>query len=51
MTPAQKIVGLRLCWIFVSFAWYGSLQNFRPIGSLFLVEVEFLGGVGGGGGV
>ena len=46
----QKIVGLKLCWIVVSFAWEGRLQNFRPLGSLFLVEVEFVW-VGGWGGV
>ena len=45
--PTPKIVGLKLCWIVVSFAWRGRLQNFIPQGSLFLVEVEFL--VGGGG--
>ena len=49
MTPPQKIVGLKLCWIVVNFAWYGRLQNFRPLGSLFLVEVEFLVGGGWGG--
>ena len=40
--PPQKIVGLILCWIVVSLAWYGRLKNFRPLGSLFLVEVEFV---------
>ena len=40
--PPQKIVGLKLCWIVVRFAWLGRLQNFRPLGSLYLVEVEFL---------
>ena len=25
----------------------GRIQNFRPLGPLFLVEVEFVGGVGG----
>ena len=43
-----KIEGLKLCWIVVNFAWCGRLQNFRPLGSLLLVEVEFLGGGGGG---
>ena len=49
-TEEKKIVGLKLFWIVVSFAWYGCLQNFRPLGSLFQVEVEFVwwwGGVGG----
>ena len=35
--PPQKIVGLKLCWIVVSLAWKGRLQNFRPLGSFFLV--------------
>ena len=47
--PLQRIVGLELCWVVVSFAWWGNLQNFRPLGSFFLVKVEFLW-VGWGGG-
>ena len=47
MTPPQKKVGLKLCCIDVSFVRWGRLQNFRPLGPLFLVEVEFLGVVGG----
>ena len=49
-TP-KKIVGLKLCWVVVSFVRWGRIQNFRPLGPLFLVEVEFLvgGGVGWGG--
>ena len=43
-TPAQKIVGLKLCWVVVNFVRWGRIQNFRPIGPLFLVEVEFPGG-------
>ena len=43
-TPPQKIVGLHLCWVVLSFALWGRLQNFRPLGSFFLVEVEFLVG-------
>ena len=39
-----------MCWIVVSFAWLGRLQNLRPLGSLFLVEVEFLWWVVVGGG-
>ena len=42
--PPQKIVGLKLCWVVVSFVSPGRIQNFRPLGSLFLVEVEFPGG-------
>ena len=46
--PTQKIVGLKLCWVVVSLVRWGCLQNFRPLGLVFLVEVEFLvGGVGG----
>ena len=46
-TPTQKIVGLKLCWVVVSFVRRGRIQNFRPLGPLFLIEVEFLvvGGV------
>ena len=52
-TPTQKIVGLNLCWVVVSFVRLGHIKNFRPLGPLLLVEVEFLGvvGWGGGGGV
>ena len=45
--PPQKTVGLKLCCVDVSFVRWGRLQNFRPLGPLFLVEVEFLGVVGG----
>ena len=44
--PPQEIVGLKLCCVVVSFARLGRIQNFRPLGPFFLVEVEFLG-VGG----
>ena len=44
--PTQKIVGLKLCWVVVSFVSRGRIQNFRPLGPLYLVEVEFVGGVG-----
>ena len=47
--PTQKIVGLNLCWVVVSFVRLGHIKNFRPLGPLLLVEVEFLG-VGWGGG-
>ena len=49
--PAQKIKGLKLCWVVVSFVRLGRIQNFRPLEALFLLEVEFLVGgrwVGGG---
>ena len=36
----------KLCLVVVSFVRWGSLQNFRPLGPLFLVE--FPGGWGGG---
>ena len=38
----------KLYWVVVSFVRRGRIQNFRPLGPLFLVEVEFLvvGGVG-----
>ena len=36
MTPPQKIVGLKLCLVVISFAWWGCLQKFRP-----LVSVEW----------
>ena len=50
--PPQKIIGLKLCWVVVCFACWPCLQNFRPLGLLFLVELEFLvGWWGGGGGV
>ena len=42
MPPPQKIVGLRLCWFDVSLVSRGQIRNFRPLGSFFLVEVEFL---------
>ena len=38
--PAQKIKGLKLCWVVVSFVRLGRIQNFRPLEALFLVEVE-----------
>ena len=47
-TPTQKIVGLNLCWVVVSFVRLGHIQYFRPLGPLFLAEVEFLVGDGGG---
>ena len=50
MNPHQKIVGLKLSWIVVSFVRWGRIQNFRSLGPLFLVEVEFLVGWGGVGG-
>ena len=40
--PAQKIKGLKLCWVVVSFVRLGRIQNFRPLGPLFLVVVEFV---------
>ena len=42
--PLPKIVGLKLSWIVVSFVRWGRIQNFRPLGPLFLVEVEFVVG-------
>ena len=42
--PPQKIVGLKLCWVVVGIAGWPCLQNFRPLGPFFLVELEFLGG-------
>ena len=42
--PTQKIVGFKFCWVVVSFVSRGCIQNFRPLGPLFLVEVEFVGG-------
>ena len=39
--PPLKTVGLKLCWVVVSFVRSGRMQNFRPVGPLFLVEVEF----------
>ena len=51
-TPTQKIVGLNLCCVVVSFVRLGHIKNLRPLGPLLLVKVEFLvGGWGGGGGV
>ena len=47
--PPLKIEGLKLCCVVVSFVTRGRIQNFRPLGSLFLVEVEFLWGGGWGG--
>ena len=44
----EKIVGLKLCWVIVSFVRWGHMQNFRPLGPLFLVEVEFVVGWWGG---
>ena len=49
--PTQIIVGLKLCWVVVSCVRWGRIQNFRPLGPLFLVEVEFLVGWGGLGGI
>ena len=46
-SPPPKIVGLKLCWVVVVMAGpqpQPRLKNFRPLGSLFLVEVEFLVG-------
>ena len=40
--PTQIIVGLKLCWVVVSFIRWGRIQNFRPLGSFFIVEVEFV---------
>ena len=37
----------KLCLVVVSFVRWGRIQNFRPLGPLFLVEVEFLVGWGG----
>ena len=46
--PPPKNVGLKLCWVIVSLVYrWGRMQNFRPLGPLFLVEVEFVGGWGG----
>ena len=39
--PPQKIVGLKLCWFGVSVVRWGQVQNFRPLGLFFLVELEF----------
>ena len=44
VVPPQKIVGLKLCWIVVRIVWGCCIQNFRPLGPFFLVEVEFLAG-------
>ena len=46
MPPPQKIVGLNLCWVVVSFAGLGHPQNFRPEGLFLLVELESCGGGG-----
>ena len=40
--PPQKKTGLKFCWIDVRFVSWSHLQNFRPLGTFFLVEVEFL---------
>ena len=37
-----------MCWVVVSFFRWARIQNFRPLGPLFLVEVEFPGGWWGG---
>ena len=37
----------KLCRVVVSFVRLGRMQDFRPLGPLFLVEVKFLGGWGG----
>ena len=49
ITPSQKIVGLKLYWVVVRIDRLGVIQNFRPLGPLFLVEVKFPVGRGGGG--
>ena len=42
MTPPQKIVGFKLCWVVVSIAGRCCITNFRPLEPFFLVELEFL---------
>ena len=42
MTPPQKIVGLKFCWVVDSIAGRCCITNFRPLGPFFLVELEFL---------
>ena len=49
--PPPKHSRAKLCLVVVSFVRLGRIQNFRPLGPLFLVEVEFLGGVGWCGGM
>ena len=44
MHDPQKIVGLKLRWVVITFVRWGRIQNFRPLGPLFLVKVEFVGG-------
>ena len=43
-----NLEGLKLCWVIVSFVSWGRIRNFRPLGHLIQVEVEFVGGVVGG---
>ena len=31
-----------MCWVVVSFVRWGRIQNFRPLGSFFIVEVQFV---------
>ena len=38
---------LKFCWVVVSFVSRGCIQNFRPLGPLFLVEIEFVVGLVG----
>ena len=40
--PSEKIIGLKLCWVVVSFVRWGRVQNFKSLRPLFLVKVEFL---------
>ena len=49
MTPPQKIVGLKLCWVVVSIAVRCCITHFRPLGPFSLEELEFLVGWWGGG--
>ena len=43
--PHQGNYRVKLCWIVISFVRWGRIQNFRPLGPLFLVEVEFVCGL------
>ena len=45
----HPVVGLNLCWVDVNFVRWGCIQNFKPLGPVTLVEVEFPGGWCGGG--
>ena len=49
--PYQKKNRVKLCWVVISFVSRGRIQNFRPLGPLFLVEVVFVVVWGGAGGV